>query len=484
MVEATSQVQNLRERGKKYYFSGKADRDAGALEMSVRLFKRGALYPLSTGVSVDELLKVSKNYLASVKLLQEVRREHDGVEKFDHDAFFDTFATVKQVHHGICHMVSDEYDTQWRNGVAQCYFDIVRAAVAALALVRASDWRDVECRTKTRVACLERLLNMSDENETGMLAIIRYELMQVLLKASITLNESNEQRAALSFILQCETHYPFLQEAMYTMDVSDRTFQGWLRITHDDVESLKSQVYYQRCICESSSKIAVGEELLEYTIMNSDESLSNFDDGTILLSIDAFKEAQVLARETSLLQEAHATGRLGYIFRVMPSLRNPEKSNVYYLHSFKLLESERNCLQAVKLTEWGRDVVSQRERIQREMAEKNDQRKAPILEKNKDILEQLKRNLGIECSCRNDIADALMFLYDKYPPSTANGNEDKLKVKAKLDKLEYSSAIRTSISQFHPDRNREDKVGFERHVMCEEITKMINLMYSKLMKDI
>lgn len=66
------------------------------------------------------------------------------------------------------------------------------------------------------------------------------------------------------------------------------------------------------------------------------------EENKIILAIDSVKEAQVLVREISLSKEAEATAKLAYIFRAVPAVHDKAKSEIYYQHSFSLINSNVN----------------------------------------------------------------------------------------------------------------------------------------------
>lgn len=453
--EGTTQVRNLRERGKTYYFAGKTERNIDAVTMAVRLFRRGAMYSESANVALDERVMVCKNYLASVKLSQEIVFEDTEEGKFQAEDFIQEFESIQHAYWTVCNCVgvlsASEYGLKWRENVSHTFCGIVSNAITAIGLMQSTDDSAISEHTRNRLRLLDRLMKFLHHHDLRLQAMVRCEIIQILLKTSIALHERRDYKPALEWISECETHLPCLEETVRRRNAEDGGVKDFCSIESDELDGLRMQVFHQRRACESAVLIMEGYKLID----EASRVRNKRDDGTLLLAIDALKQGQVLAREYSPYLEAQALERLAFIFRTVPSMRNKVKSDTYYQQSVQLLE-------------------------------KSNSRKALVLEKYKNLIHRLRKKLGAECIEKDGIRQAISFLYDEYPArmDTEEGKGDAEKVKEILDQEEYHRALRLVLSHYHPDRNGEERAGYEHHILCSEITKIVNLMYSRMMKDL
>lgn len=481
--EGTQQVLNLSERGKNLYLEGKSSNDIKKVQLALNIFKRGVRFPESATVSLEAKAKVYKNYLSAINLSQKLQISR-GIECFDVPLFFaelpDIQAAYQKVSNLALYLPQNTYPAKWRAAISNTYHEIFSVALQSIAVHDFSSNDNFILRTEKRIECLEKLCNM--ENEFASYAIranIRFYLCQVLLNASVLADKEDNFRKSTAFIQKSEANLSYVSH--YAMHASIDEFTPAELSSEDNFEDFKNQVRYQKCSSESALRMVSGYKILWSVIAEGVE-----DEDKTILAVDAFKEAQVLARETSLLKEAEATAKLAFIFRTIPSVKDKQKSDVYYQHAFSVTEAD--AFSSARLTEWGRDVVTERERIQRERATEADARRAPILEKNKDLLEGLRKKLVTSCSAKSDIQEALVYLYESYPPEHEKDLSEKGskldKLKKKFENGDHAGGLKLALKDFHPDKNHEDNVGLERHVMCEEITKMVNAMYARCVKQL
>lgn len=134
----------------------------------------------------------------------------------------------------------------------------------------------------------------------------------------------------------------------------------------------------------------------------------------------------------------------------------------------------------------GAIAVPPREPVQAPYVKTTKEANAQVMAKHKYLLDRLQKKLGRqECSLKSDIPKAISFLFTEYPPldDSEKGKRAAEKVWEKLNEKDFKSALKQTKFLYHPDKNREDNVGYEHHVMCEEVTKLVTDMSSRLLQS-
>lgn len=289
--------------------------------------------------------------------------------------FFPDLPNIQAAYHEVCNLAlyipQNTYPTEWRTAISNTYHEICSIAFQSIA-VNDFSWGDnLIFRTDKRIEYLQELCIM--ENEFSSYAIranIRFHLCQVLLNASVLADKEDNYTKSTAFIQKSESNLSYISYYARLASIDD--FTPCELSSEDNFEEFKNQVWYQKCSSESALRMVSGYKILRSVI---DEG--ELDEHKTILAVDVFKEAQVLARETSLLKEVETTAKLAFIFRTVPVVKDKQKSDAYYQHSFTLTESYGYS--SARLTDLEKDVVTERERIQRELATEEDVRRAPVL---------------------------------------------------------------------------------------------------------
>lgn len=465
--EATKQVVNIRERGCTKYYQAKFENDANLLKTAISLFRRGANFP-SPNVSALVRALINKNLVVSLSCEQKWIADQKIPSDVHKDSFFERLGEVANAYHqSVNHAsVCDEFPITelWIKAIDKIFQDFSSQAVALVSLINKMPEQSPLENALFRVSKLLDFLKPEYRLSLLLRAQVRFRVADVLLKGSVIATERKEHVNATSLVQNADSQISYLDDAI----CEAVKHQEYIPHEEMDVDGLKQQIEYQKCRAISAQKIVVGYDMVNKVQNNFSESLD--EDGFILMALDAFKEATVLAGEKSLEQEAQACARLGFIYRCFKSVRDTSKSNVYYGQSFTILQSlGLHCFIGV---DWAQDVTAQRARIQRDAAKQADQRMSPILEKYKELLASIRAKMTSD----GNEKEGVLFLYEIYPPK---GKQAAPKTKLNDD---LKSAIKTALLHYHPDRNSEEKYGFDNFVICLEITKMLNLMYGRQFK--
>lgn len=74
-----------------------------------------------------------------------------------------------------------------------------------------------------------------------------------------------------------------------------------------------------------------------------------------------------------------------------------------------------------------------------------------------------------------DIQEVLVHIYENYSPEQEHDISEKgskmERLKQKVENGDHAGGVRVALKDFHPHRNHEEKVGFERHVICEKLQR-------------
>lgn len=465
---ATDMVDNLRQRGIRLFYEAKKDKTKKTLFLAMSLFQRGSLLcPHKT--SATSRAFVCKNFIVASNLLYQWYSEESNFDMKDVDAMFECLKHASYCFDTVASLAprlpSNVSPAVWFSSLSKTYLELLSNSVLLIASAEITSTASYAETSSARISRLFQVLDADISSFHSIDALVRYKIVDILLKESVVAGERKQTSNSLACILRSESYLASLQHDMEMAKSKNECLPHLMCL-----DSLKEQVWYQICASKSAKSLEIGLSMLSSAQGEESEKEA---DSLLLLAIDAFKEAQVLARETSLPQEAHACARLAFIFRSVPFFKNTVKSDLYYEQAFNLLSAlgsqDRMC------DSWVQDVKFQRERIQRDKSKTADKRKEPVLEQHKTLLADIKSELNLYA--RESISKALQYLYQAYPPK--GGHELPQK---KIDDGEIKCALKTAIRHYHPDRNLENKFGFENFVICEEIVKSLNLLFGRLFK--
>lgn len=477
--EATSQLYNLTERGKKLQLEGQAEGDINLVNLAVKILKRGVQTSKSTDVSESERARVCLQFISAIGTRQELQVK-EGIENFDVTMFFDDYTIIQFAYKSIRALKTrlkpkrSEFSTQWHSDVEKMYHGVILSALRCIAVAQNSESESLSSRTNKRLSYFKQLCNIEADFESDAITLnIRFHTCEILVNSSVLMEEEKKFANAASLISQAEDHLVCISYHLQNIEIRE-----YIPAQLISFEDFKSQILYQKCSLEAAAKIAVGYKRLE--AFTNDDSCEQI---TLLLAVDAFKEAQVLSREISVPKEAQATAKLAFIFRTVPVLKDKHKSDAYYQHAFSLIESQEYS--TMRLTEWGKDVMLQRERIQQELASYADRERNPVLQKYDKMLSDLREKLIISCTDEANVLEAARYLYETYFPGedTTIWKSKLKKVEEKIAELQIGKAIKLIVRDYHPDRYHRNNVGLETNVLCEEVTKMANQLYSRFFKS-
>ena len=244
------------------------------------------------------------------------------------------------------------------------------------------------------------------------------------------------------------------------------------------IEEVTELEYNVRCCFRSASSIKallLGNELLELAMQEE----QNFD--LIPDVIEWFNQAVNFARGIDLVQEAIASSRLGMVYDKV--MKNTDLAKAHFTKCFELVEALKP--RTFLLDEWYQDCTAALKRYQ-------DEARARDEEEQRKSRAEVKEELADELKDLNDHnSDAISFikhLYLNYPPKLSSWEKPGEEDMKKWDSLdirskEYKKLLLKALRFYHPDKVNENEHGKEWEVLCEEITKMLNLHFESA-KDI
>lgn len=483
--EATEAVQNLRTRGVAIYRDGSTTsttKDRLKLQTALDMFRRGSRFP-SADVDPSVRAAINKNLLVCLKDVLQMDCLDEDTQPIVDEAFFQLVSEASVAFQAASNAASNKWMTPASSdsfqralyNTLQSFLTTAGRLVAVSELEASADssisrHRSYFCRrARFRVHSLQRILSITESCSELFDHQFHFMAADVLFKASINMQEMKDPASALYLIAEAEQHLSLsngvnMSQCTAAMSHAD----------DDDGEgpyrSLKSQLWYQRCAMESARAIQRGILAMHQAASRQRECSDREVD--VFCAIDHFKEAQVLAREVSLEYETQAVARLALIFRTFDGVKDSVKSNIYYNQAFSLLQTLGPQLFAWE--DWAVDVTRERERIQKEAAVREDKGRDEVIQKHKTMLDGIRNRLNVY----GEETEALLHIYKAYPPKH---NCDPPKEKLESDGLK--SGLKIVLLHYHPDRNGAEKHGKEHAVICEEITKMVNLLYGRKFKD-
>eukprot|EP00897_Mesotaenium_endlicherianum_P004463 jgi/Mesen1/4044/ME000213S03072 len=227
-----------------------------------------------------------------------------------------------------------------------------------------------------------------------------------------------------------------------------------------DLDNLNCQVYMYTCICDSRQARAEGQNLLKIGVHDSEV----LDMDAVWLAIDKFKGSAIATREQDRESEGQALNEVARVYAKV--LRLDDVAHKYYSLALQLGETVKDIRSKVVVEPWYKesaDAVA--EYIERKKAEDPEKMRAPLLEELKEVLEELREK------SYESAEGFLKHIYEEHPPKNEGHKMGE------IGKGKTRGALRMAILHYHPDKNGARACGAKWHVLCEEITKKLNIKY-------
>lgn len=250
-------------------------------------------------------------------------------------------------------------------------------------------------------------------------------------------------------------------------------------VAHLKLQEMAESVYHHTCIAESRMAIAMGDEMVNRALRDSED----LDMDLVWTSIDKFREAELLTRGRDMETEAICIARRAEVWAKV--MRNETIARPLLTRAMQLAESlyprsfhgvvwyerAKQTLQRYQDMSAAADAAAEERQAERDRANKQ-----PILDKLKPQLTLIRKSAEAPGAYK-----LLTYIYEKHPPrmSAYKPAVDLKKVKeANADTIK--KVLLTAQLHYHTDKNTAAIFGQEWSVLCEEISKLINLKYEVL----
>ena len=260
-------------------------------------------------------------------------------------------------------------------------------------------------------------------------------------------------------------------------EVKRFSFGEWsARPQLEDAIALQCHVRDYFCLASSIKACRLGDELLELVSREGE----NVDMELIPDVIEWYNQAVNFAKEFGLEQEAIARSRLGVLYDRV--LKNTEVAKAHFTKCVELVEALKP--RTLFLNSWYKDCTDALRRYQDEARAREEEQqqnsRVVVKEKLADVLKDLKDH-------NSDAISFIKHLYVNYPPKLSSWVKPGEEVMKNWDSLgrskEYKRLLLEALRRYHPDKVGQNEHGKEWEVLCDEITKMLNLHYESA-KDI
>ncbi|XP_057849615.2 uncharacterized protein LOC131060404 [Cryptomeria japonica] len=228
-----------------------------------------------------------------------------------------------------------------------------------------------------------------------------------------------------------------------------------------EFESLKEQVLFHQCVCESVQARCQGDDLLRRALLDSEEI------GVELVwdAIDWYRHSISLSKYKDLESEAISLSRIGKVYSSV--LKMDKQAHHYHYESVKIAltimcphiaESEWYKYSLQKVDEHQRRKVDEeRKEYKRRHAEDAKGLQEPI--------NVIKREGEMSAE------SFLQFIYREHIHP-----DPRKRLMGSIETKDYVKlALRKAIVAYHPDHNAQYDRDWQ--VLCEEISKILNLKY-------
>lgn len=239
----------------------------------------------------------------------------------------------------------------------------------------------------------------------------------------------------------------------------------------DFLETMKEDVFKNRCISECMQTRLTGDELLNKTI-NVDEGV---DFAAVWQVIDLYKESIILTRENDVEEEAISLTRLGLVYHRVLLMKDRAKDTL-----MKVLQLARSLLpRNLSNEKWFREASQILAGYQ---AEEKAKESAQYAEQRKVYIQELKPQLDIIEKKMNELSNqqVLVWLYTEHPPKHVPNFSVDLKAISSTPGEGVKKLVSKAIVHYHPDKVDKAEHGMAYKVLCEEIVKCLNAKYCVL----
>lgn len=225
-----------------------------------------------------------------------------------------------------------------------------------------------------------------------------------------------------------------------------------------EAKKLLDDIVAQSLIVEAKSALVAAKSQFNHSIFDED-----YDPFAVLVALDLFQHVLVVSAGNAAEAEAEACALMGQIY--FQILKEHEKGNRFCLQSVQLAASMHpKIFNHLKWYQTSVEIVNK----WRVMQQRNEEaawskRRAPIIQKLKPVLDQ------IESEASKPLASFLTFLFQKHTP------KDNGATCGPLDAASIKATLLRTIRMYHPDKNSKAEHGDEWFVLCEEISKLLNM---------
>ncbi|KAG0601285.1 hypothetical protein M758_11G099000 [Ceratodon purpureus] len=239
---------------------------------------------------------------------------------------------------------------------------------------------------------------------------------------------------------------------------AERDSDEYISITEMQ-ERAETQIF----VCESMQACASGDQVLMRALFDEEEV--NLE--LAFEAIDLYRSAVLLTRERDIEGEAVAMSKLGKVYSEV--IKDPERASKAHYQATKLALTVMSP--RIARSDWYRyssaKHAEHQEEVRRTEEREHEEKVAPTKKK----LEEEIRSLDLEA--KKEGRHFLDYIYQNHPnPDPKKTPGDMLKAENRVLTKEM---LRKAISHYHPDANVV--YGEEWQVLCEEISKILNLKY-------
>jgi len=227
----------------------------------------------------------------------------------------------------------------------------------------------------------------------------------------------------------------------------------------EDLKELKERKFIHICIAECIKNTVAADSLYQAHLESK-----NLD--MMWQIADMYKEAALLTREKDMESEAIALSRLGRLFDKVFLVRT--KAHEYYRQALDLAMALKP--RDLSQTAWYIECQDALQRFQQEILDEEAKNEAAT---NNPILEELKEVINGFKDIKEP-KDLIIYLYKNHPPKDAACTLES------VDMTDMKKALIKVIVHYHPDKQAAYAEDKKWVVLCGEITKVLNNLYSIL----
>jgi hypothetical protein len=242
----------------------------------------------------------------------------------------------------------------------------------------------------------------------------------------------------------------------------------------EDHETLACNFQHQMAMAQSAQHLAVARKAQNKLLFENEE----IDMDCLWFAMDEFKAATLAGAGVSCESEAAALSGQGVMY--LKVLKMDDEAKKMFDHAVRVAMTITQATgKDFHAVEWYKRATAGLKDIQdasiRRTTQEEDEKIGPIKEKLKPTLDAMTAAIEKNESQRFRVRNLLQHIYEVHPPKNGEAHPAELDIDSNG---QVKKALLRAVTHYHTDKRFNNAHGLEWRVLCEEICKEINVLYT------